>query len=172
MQSDTWGLTAKEAAGAHGSRPGDRDGPAVNGVRTRGASQRPLVPTSSILACASLLHRQQHTGCFLFSCQDFKFKLCYRVGDSWTPGNQWCVGVARLWAAPRPWASAPLGATCPHAPHTVPSHLQLPVSPISSPPRGLLAVCTVRSSAAVMAAEPERHPQIHSRPSPHRAPVD
>lgn len=109
---------------------------------------------------------------FLFSCQDFKFKLCYRVGDSWTPGNQWCVGVARLWAAPRPWASAPLGATCPHAPHTVPSHLQLPVSPISSPPRGLLAVCTVRSSAAVMAAEPERHPQIHSRPSPHRAPVD
>lgn len=28
------GLTAKEAAGAHGSRPGDRDGPAVNGVRT------------------------------------------------------------------------------------------------------------------------------------------
>lgn len=66
MQSDTWGLTAKEAAGAHGSRPGDRDGPAVNGVRTRGASQRPLVPTSSILACASLLHRQQHTGCFYF----------------------------------------------------------------------------------------------------------
>lgn len=85
------------------------------------------------------------------------------------PGPQATSGMLvwrRLWAAPRPWASVPLGATCPQAPHTVPSHLQLPVSPISSPPRGLLAVCTVMSSAAVMAAEPEAPPDTQQTPSP------
>lgn len=94
------------------------------------------------MSCSSI--PQGHPCCFLFSCQDFRFKLCYCVSDSRTPRRAE-HHAARLWVTPRhqasPWPPRPLQSLVTSA---VTSE-----SPFLPTITGVLAVWKVRSSTAL-----------------------
>lgn len=107
----------------------------------RDAQSPPVVFWS--VPCSSI--PQQHTGCFLFSCQRFKLKLCYCVRDPQTPGRPAERQYGETMGSPTPPGLSVASHHLPPCPSLSPVTCAVTVSPILSPPRMVSRSLEVRS---------------------------